>query len=538
MHGKLLVLLLLVVSVPASSFRVQAATAVLQIGLGYSPGTLASIDQGIPIYTVGDELWIVSYGGPLNVELLNSSLKPAGTVALGHMQPTLMRVFTSLDKPGFWSINITTLASGPGFNGFFLELVEPGTILPQMTTVHVDSSGILSLGFKANLGLGYDTSACLAGQNSLESAQIPIPASLGTGQLVLTRNGSLTTIEPNGKILNPFSFWFELHAGRTYVGPASLITRDLEVAATDPLPFSAGSSNKSTVGLAPSISVREGRATIRAFFESSGGLQTFQTQVLIPDSSTWEWLPGCTSSMNGVGSNFTASASLRSSPDLWPRSMYLMYAESGVEALSRVVISVFPSVVNLVASPWGVPLTDRGLVLAPLSGATSAVGNSTVYIISSNYPVEATLLIPGPSATLPLLISQPFTISSVSMSTGKLEVQSLLNGGAVSNSSVSLRLGTQTIATGKGSPTFYVPPGSYTLFASYRGINRSQVITVVNGNQDSVAFEFGNPTSQLDSLLMVTAVIGAIASGLLWASLVRDWRKKSKFRQEESNSSR
>ena len=529
MHIRLLVLLLLVFSVPASSIRVQAAPISPQIGLGYSPGTLASTDQGIPIYTGGDELWIVSYGAPLNVELLNSSFKPAGTVALGHMQPTLMRVFTSSDKPGSWGLNITTLASGPGFNGLFFELVKPGTIFPQMTTVHVDSAGILSLGFKANLGLAYDTSDCLAGQNSLESVQIPVPAGLGTGQLVLTRNGSLTTIQPNGKILNPFSFWFELHAGRTYEGSATLVTRDLEEAATVPLPFSARSSNQSTVGLMSSIAVREGRAAIRAFFESSAGLQTFQTPVLIPDSSTWEWLPGCTSSMNGVGSNFTASASLRLSPDLWPRSMYLMYAESGVEALSRVTISVFPSVVNLVASPWGVPLTDRGLVLAPLTGVTSAVGNSTVFIVSGTYPIEATLQIHGTS-TQPLLISQPFSSYSVQLPTGKIVVESLLNGGAVSNSSVSLRLGNQTIAAGKGSPTFYVPAGSYTLFDSYRGINRSVGISIANNNQATVSIEFGNPTSQVDYVLMVTAIVGALASGVLWASLIWDFRRKSKFR--------
>src|SRR5713101_579657 len=116
--------------VPSSSIRVQAAPVTPQIGFGYGPGALASTDQGIPIYTVGDQLWIMSYGGPLNVELLNSSFKPAGTFALGHMQPTLMRVFSGSDKPGFWSLNITTLASGPGFNGFFLKLVEPGTIHP------------------------------------------------------------------------------------------------------------------------------------------------------------------------------------------------------------------------------------------------------------------------------------------------------------------------------------------------------------------------------------------------------------------------
>ncbi|HEV2225876.1 MAG TPA: hypothetical protein VGR56_03615 [Nitrososphaerales archaeon] len=538
MHGKLLLLLLLMLSVPALSARAQAATVIPQVGLGYSPGTLTPIDQGTPVYTAGDELWVVSYGEPLNVVLLNSSGRLEGTFVLGHMQPTLLHAFTSSDRPGRWLFNITTFSSGSGNFYFSVGLVDPSTILPQMTSVHVDSSGLLSLGFNANLGTAYATKACLVGQTSLNSVPILIPASLGTGQLILTRNGSLTTIQPSGRILAPFTFWFELHAGRSYEVPGALVTRDSEEAATAPLPFSSGPPVSSTVGLVSSIAVREGRATVRAFFESSVGLQTSETTVLILDTPTWASLPGCSSSMDGVGSNFTASVSLRLAPNLWPRSMYLMYAESGVEAFSRVPISVFPSVVNLVASPWGAPLTDSGLTLAPPSGAIASVGNSTVYIISSNYPVEATLLIPGPSATLPLLISQPFTVSSVELPTGKILVQSLLSGGALSNSSVFLRLGNQTIATGKGSPTFYVPPGSYTLFAAYRGTNRNQSVAVVSNSQNSVAFEFGNPTSQVDYLLMVTAVIGALASGVLWASLVRDWRKKSKFRQEESNSRR
>ncbi|HEV2138213.1 MAG TPA: hypothetical protein VGR53_05175 [Nitrososphaerales archaeon] len=538
MHGKLLLLLLLMLSVPAFAVRTQAADSFLPVGLGYSPGTLTPVDQGTPVYTAGDELWVVSYGEPLNLELLNSSAKLEGTFVLGHMQPILLHTFTSSDKPGRWLFNMTTFSSGSPNYYFSVGLVDPGTILPRMTSVHVDSSGLLSLGFNANLGTAYSTSACLVGQNPLGSVPIPIPTSLGTGQLILTRNVSLTTIQASGRILTPFSFWFELHAGRAYEVPSALVTRDSEEAATSPLPFSPGPPVPSTVGLVSSISVREGRATIRAFFESSAGLQTFQAPVLIPDTSTWASLPGCSSSIDGVGSNFTASVSLNIEPNLWPRSMYLMYAESGVEGSSRVPISVFPSVMKLVASPWSAPLTDNGLALVPPSGSTSAVGNSTVYIISSNYPVEATLLIPGPSAPLPLLISQPFTVGSVQLPTGKIAVQSLLNGEAVSNSSVSLRLGNQNIATGKGSPIFYVPPGSYTIFASYRGTNKSQDITVVNNGQNSVAFEFGNPTSQVDYLLMATAVIGALASVVLWASLVRDRRKKSKFRREESNSPR
>ncbi|MDA4127507.1 MAG: hypothetical protein OK452_09970 [Thaumarchaeota archaeon] len=530
MGVKLLLLLLLMLSVPALSVRAQVAPNTPQLGLGYSPGTLTPVEQGTPVYTTGDELWVVSYGEPLNLELLNSSGRLVGNFVLGHMQPTLLHVFTGSDKPGRWVLNITTFSSGSGISFFSVGLVNPGIIVPQMTNDNVDSAGQFSLSFRANLGTAYATSACLVGQNSMDSVPISIPPSLGTGQILLTRNGSLTTIQPNGRILTPFTFWFELHAGRSYEAPSALITRDSEEAATAPLPFSAGPPIPLTVGLVSSTAVREGRATIRAFFESSAGLQTFQTPVLIPDTSTWDSLLGCSSSIDGVGSNFTASVSLKIAPNLWPRSMYMMYAESGVEAFSRVPISVFPSVVDLIASPWSAPLTDSGLSLAPLSGATAAVGNSTVYIISSNYPVEATLLIPGPSATQPLLISQPFTVVSVQLTAGKVVVQSLLNGEAFSNSSVSLRLGNQIIATGKGSPTFYVPPGSYTLFASYRGANRSQVIAVANNSQNSVAFEFGNPTTQVDYVLMVTAVIGALAGGVLWASLVRDWRRKSKFR--------
>jgi hypothetical protein len=519
-------------SAPALSASAQVVVITQiapSVGLGYSPGTLTPISQGIPVYTAGDQMWIVSYGAPLGVELLNASGRPAGSLALGHMQPTLLAVFGSADKPGNWLLNITTFGSGSTFYFLSVKLADPGTILPQMNSVHVDSAGLLSLGFKANLGQAYDTGICLVGQNSPETVQVPIPGSLGTGQLLLSRNGSMTSIQPNGRILNPFSFWFELHAPRTYSQELNiLITRDTEEAASTSIPFSAGSSNRSTVDLVSSTTVREGRATLRAFFESSSGLQTFQTSILIPDASTWEWLSGCTSSVAGVGSNFTASASLKLPPDLWPRAMYLMYAESGVEAFSRVKISVSASIVNFVAEPWGTPLTDSGLEIFPGSMVlTSAMGNSTVYFVSSTYPVFANLGVPGSNLGQLISIDYPYSVNSFQLPAGKLVVRSLFNGGAVTNSSVSLRFGNQTIATGKGSPTFYVPAGGYTLVASYRGTNRSLGVVIANGNQTSVTIEFGSPVSGLDTLLMVTAAVGAVVSGILWISLFRDWRKKS-----------
>lgn len=539
MHGKLLLLLLLILSVPALSVRAQAAPAFPQVGLGYSPGTLTPIDQGVPVYTAGDELWVVSYGQPLNIELLNSSGKLEGTFVLGHMQPTLLHVFTSSDKPGRWLFNITTNSSGSGNYYISVGLVVPGIILPQMTSVHVDSSGLLSLNFKANLGTAYATSACLVGQNSMDSVPIPIPTSLGTGQLLLYRNGSQTTIQPNGKILSPFSFWFELHAGRSYQAQSAMITRDIEEAASSPIPFPAGSTNRSVVDLVSTTAVREGRATLRAFFESSAGLQTLQSPVLIPDSSTWEWLSGCTSTVDGAGSNFTASASLKLAPHTWPRAMYFMYAGSGVEGYSRVRISVSFSVVNFIAEPWGTPLTDSGLLVFPAPMVlTSAMGNSTAYFVSSTYPVFANLQVPGSSLGQLISIDYPYSVNTFQLPAGKLAVESLFNGGAVSNSSILLKLGNQTIASGKGSPTFYVPAGSYALFASYRGTNRSMGVVVVNGNQSSIVLEFGTTPSQTDNLLIGTAAIGAVASGILWVSLFRDWRKKSKFRQVESHSPR
>ncbi|MDA4126801.1 MAG: hypothetical protein OK452_06335 [Thaumarchaeota archaeon] len=527
MDARLFIPFLLVLLLPALPVKAQVSFA-SQVGLGYSPGTLTPIGQEIPVYASGDQMWIVSYGVPLNMELLNASGKPAGTIVLGHMQPTLLHVFTNQDKPGTWVLNMSALGSGSGFSYLGVELSGPGTILPQMTSVKVDSAGLLSLGFKANLGSAYDTSVCLVGRNSVETVKIPIPAGLGNGQLLLSRNGTQTTIQPNGQILSPFSFWFELHAGRSYQATSALITRDVEEAASTPIPFSAGSTNRSVVDLSSTTSVREGRATVRAFFESSAGLQTLQSQVLIPDYSTWEWLPGCTSSVDGVGSNFTASASLKLVPELWPRAMYFMYSASGVEAYSKVPVTVLPSVVNLVAVQWGAPLTDKGLSLAEASGVTAAVGNSTIFLAASTYPVEATLRIPGPLATQPLLIAQPFSVYTVPIPAGRIAVQSLFNGAGVSNSNVSLRLANQTIAIGKGSPIFYVPPGSYTLFASYHGTNRSVGVVVANGTESSIVLEFGTAPSQTDNLLIGTAAIGAVASGILWLSLFRDWRKKSK----------
>jgi hypothetical protein len=479
-------------------------------------------------------MWIESYGVPLHVELLNpsellnASAKPVISMVIGHMQPALLYNFVSQDKPGTWILNVSALSSGSGYYYTPVELAGPSTILPQMSAVKVDSSGLFSLGFRANLGLSYDTSVCLVGKYSLETVRLPIPSGLGTGQLLLSRNGTQTMIQPSGKILSPFSFWFELHAGRSYQATSALITRDIEEASSSPIPISPGSTGSYGVDLTSTTAVREGRATVRAFFESSSGLQTFESPVLIPDNSAWEWLSGCTSSENGVGSNFTASASLNLAPDLWPRTMYFMYSESGVEGYSKVGISVLPSVVNLVAAQWGAPLTDKGLAVTTTPGVTSAIGNSTVFLASTAYPIETTLLIPGPLATLPLLVEQPYSDYTISLLAGKISVESLFNGAVTSNSSISLRLGDQTIATGKGSPTFYVPIGTYTLFGSYHGANKSVGVQVVNATQSSIVLEFGTTPSSSDNLLAWTAAVGSVVSGILWLSLLRDWRKKSK----------
>jgi hypothetical protein len=111
--ARLFIPLLLALLLPALPVNAQGFTAA-QIGLGYSPGSLTPVDQGVPIYATGDQVWIVSYGDPLNVQILNASGRPAGSFFLGHMQPTLLLTFSSPDKPGTWLLNISTFSSGSG----------------------------------------------------------------------------------------------------------------------------------------------------------------------------------------------------------------------------------------------------------------------------------------------------------------------------------------------------------------------------------------------------------------------------------------
>jgi hypothetical protein len=531
MRIRLLLLLILAASVPTVSVSSQVVQFQLYppVGLGFSAGTVVPVTQGVPVYTLGDQLWAISYQGPTIVDLLNASGKSVMSLPLLPMQPALLRTFGNTDLGGAWALNFSgSNISGPPWFLVRVELVNPTVVLPRLTADRLAPTGVLSMDFRVDLGDAYDASSCLVGQRSLGTVQIPIPGNLGSGQLLLTRDGNTTTVQPNGSIDSTFTFWFELHADRSYSqGLNTLVTRDTEEAASVPLPFSPGPSNESSAGLVPSMAVRLGRATIRAFFEGPSGLSVYQTSVLIPDARTWEWLPGCTTSVDQVSSNFTASASLTLPPGAWPKEMYFMYKESGAEAYSKVPLAVFPSVIDLVASPWKVPFTDSGLSITPMtSNVTAAVGNSTVFLISNNYPLQVGLQMPGSPGAQDLSVAQPFTENTFSLQAGKVTVDSLLDGRAVSDSSVSLRLGNQTIASGKGSPTFYVPEGNYAVVGTYGATTRDGNVAAVDGNQTTITLEFGTPGSQVDYWLGVSAVIGAIASVTLWVSLIRNLRRQ------------
>src|ERR1035438_506375 len=104
--------------------------------------------------------------------------------------------------------------------------------------------------------------------------------------------------------------------------------------------------------------IRDGRFTVRAFFDTPTGIAVEQTPVLIPGNDTWISLQGCSSTSGVKTMTFSLSASLADPVSSWPTMVYTMYTSYGVEMVTETRLGLEPASVRVLASPWEVPLND------------------------------------------------------------------------------------------------------------------------------------------------------------------------------------
>jgi hypothetical protein len=538
MRTSSLLLLLLLLSLAASTVPVhpeaRAASGIpssYPLSMGFSPGTLGEVSQGVPVYTAGDQLWVMSDS---STQLTVAVTTPGGaTVAyadLTPMDPIFLYTFSSSDPAGSWTLNVSNSPEPFQSPNTISFVVTQDDLAPaSLASYALSGSGQLQMNFAVPATTQYDIQACAVGDDPPENASIPIPASVGTGELLLAKNGSQLDVYTQGRILSPFDFWVELHQNYSYSmgGPSTVVSRDLRVAAIGTIPMASGEASANAT-LVDYAQVRDGRSTLRAFFDTPAGISVAQTQVLVHDNSTWISLPGCSASANVGSTTFSLSASLAAASSRWPTEVYTMYLSEGVEMVSETALGLMPAVLSVVAAPWGTALTDSQLAFTPGPGVDEAAsGGGTLYLVATRYPVQVGVSGLGDQSQT-VLLERPFSLTSLQIDSGKLSVSTYLNGDPASGTSITILSDGKTVAhaiSGSGASVFYLPEGSYAVEAALGNGTQTSTLLSQTGRASVLTFDFATQSSQGTLYaLLATAAIGAAACSLVWIKVYRDRR--------------
>jgi len=502
------------------------------IELGYSPGSLTTTTTGVPVYTAGDEVWVMSESSvPYVLELSNPSGTVVASQVLEPQAPTVLYDFSSKDMPGTWALAEVLLQTSVTVGTLPLLVVGATTVPLNMSGYSLSASGNLSMSFTAASSSAYDFQACAVGSPAPAAASIPIPAALGSGNMQVTLNGSVVQIVPSGQVSASFSFWVELHQDYSYTdgGTSTVVSRDMEVASSTAVPIPVSSTNSTSSPVATLVHLRPGLFTLRAFFDSSSGLSAAEAPVLIPaNSSTWIPIAGCSSTSKLPLSPFTLSSVLGASTQEWPTQVYLMYLVDGVEMYSATTLQIYPAAIDVVAAPWLAPFTDSELAFQLGPGVQqSASAGGLIFLTASKYPLTVSVsLLDG--ETQSVLIQSAYSYVIVPVNASQIVVDAVTGGKAAPGASITISADNITIAHARsgtgGTAVFYVPQGSYDVVGTFDNVTEGASVLTVLNNSSAIALNFpgsGGQSFAYAYLLIGTAAAGLIASALVWAKVYR-----------------
>lgn len=539
MRSSLLVLLVLALAAAAVPLGQAGAQTLLTntaeqppFAMGFGPGVLSPISLGVPIYTGGDQVWLMADSQNQFAATLKSPAgAELGSVQVSSTGPTLLTTFSPLDPAGNWSISVVD-ESQPSLSlaPITIPLVQDDLSPPQLASYHLSTSGQLKMSFDLSASIQYDIAACAVGSAVPDIVSIPLPATVGTGEVLIGLNGTQASISAQGLLVYPFNFWMELHQNYSYYlgTPSTVVSRDVDVATSQAVSITPQASSVNAP-FTPSAQVRTGVFTLRAYFDTPSGLSVSQTQILMPDrGGSWVWLPGCSATADATSSPFTLSSSLGANSSTWPTALFTTYESEGVGLVAETPLYLMPAVVSVVATPWSTPVTDSLLQFtAGPSVVQSAAGDGSLYLVASQYPVQVGVSL-ARGQTQEVVIQRPFSTVRVSVNSSKLAIETFLNGVPAPGGSISILSGNQTFAsavTGSTSSIFYLPQGNYTIVAALGNGTQTRSFFSDAGRSYVVSIDFVSPPTpgSIDAL-WAAAAVGAVASVLAWVKVYRDRR--------------
>jgi hypothetical protein len=543
-----MLLLLLLAALPLLSSLPIQATATSQvssipISLGFGPTSVSPISAGIPIYTVGDTVWVSSgFGSSISISLVSpqaktspapppasssSSPTPVVTRSLDPQTVTPLYKFASSDTDGIWNL---TIVSGSQISVVPIHFVNPDDHLVSLGQLQYSlSRGNISISADANLADSYDQEVCAAGSRGTTAVSLSLPFGMRDKGSVTLVPGSPFTMEVSGTVNESSSFWFELyHSFGLYTANSNSVkTDDLMAAASQPTILYTNAN--STTTLSWDTPLRAGRYNLRAFFQNATSLDVVQSSVLIVNASSWLSLSSSCEPIPVQSQSINYSESLSTSPTSWPRTLYVMYRTFGVESFISYPVNANVSSMRFIASPWNQPLQDATIDVSPTANIlqTSQDGSS-LFVLASRYPAQLnySLNIGGAKARYQELTIEGNGSQTAAIDMAKLVVKvagspgsTLVGTSATTTIAVDVTgsdgLNITETAKGGQSVSFVLPAGSYTVTATQGGASQTTQVGLSNGVETTISLTLSTlPT--LEIILVITAVIGALGNLIVW----------------------
>jgi len=513
----------------ASSSSTRATASSIPLSLGFSPSSMTPVSQGVPVYTVGETIWVLSgynYSVPISLTSAKSSASLSTDIlAVRMVGPgviTPLFTFGSAAADGLWNVTVTTLSGAVVVPVRFVNLADHHVSLGSLG--YSLNGGNLSISSQANLGDSYDQQVCAAGLSAGAGLGINFPQEMQpSGNVTLIPGSSSVAVKAMGNVTKPFSFWFELyHPYSLDVTSAnSLVVSNLLAASSQPVAFaSSGGANATLTWSTP---MREGRYELRAYFQNSTDLELVQSNVLVLSGTSWVSLSNACQPETVSSQNVSYSASLARGPETWPKTLYLMYRSFGVESVASYPVDADIASVSFLASPWNRTVPDVKVNVSPAPNLiqTSQQG-SILYILASSFPVpvDYSLDISGGHdlAQGSLTVNNAYSTQTQRLSLAKLTVNVVSDQSAPTNLELTGPQGLNIAGGLVGSNqtmSFLLPSGSYSVTATQAGNVQSAQTTLTDTVASVVTLNF-NTLMSFEIILIVTAALAAVANVLIW----------------------
>lgn len=508
----------------AALAQVSSSGQVPDIGFGFGPLSVVPASVGTPVYAAGDAMWVQSYLSSTGLYI--NLMAPNGTATpLRYLQPgtlELLYTFKGADPPGKWTVTTFT-APSTTLSSVEVTLAPPtARLAPQFVGASV-SQNLLLLNYSLPPTDSYDVQGCTMGSSPSPEALFQLPGSIG-GSMDVALNGSSASVILS-QARSAFSGWFELYTQRSYLEGEALVSQ--EALAAQSGVFSGSPAFKGfETGLPGELFLRQGRYDLRAYIRGPLGLTVFDAPFLKLDGSGWVSLAGCTQLSDVAAPAFTMTTNLDNANTTWPRQVYTLYDQGGVEGYSVSTVPVGEARIDLRSASQVARIP--GVTVTAVGGGVESWDSyaSGVYVVGTNFPFSVSLQVDFGGITrqtYSVTIPAPFSTQILSLQVGTLSVQANSGGKTAANATIMVSpYGGEGSSFGGGplgAGSFTLPPGEYNVTAVYEGRTASTTTQVGAGGTATVSLDLA-PQSSLYAVIALAAVLAAGAGANLFV-----WRE-------------